>query len=101
MALEIKTATTIEEQIQRLKDRGMQFADGRKAMETLSDIGYYRMGFYWFHMEQRYPNKDNRDHAFKHGARFETATQLYKFDKKLRATLYAHLRDIPRLTEKL
>lgn len=94
MALEIKTATTIDEQIQRLKDRGMLFEDEQKAKETLLDIGYYRMGFYWFHMEKRYPNKENRDHCFKTGAKFETASRLYQFDQSLRRILSSYLLDI-------
>ena len=41
-------ATTITDQIQKLKDRGMDFqCDEEKVKEHLLDIGYYRLGFYW------------------------------------------------------
>ena len=42
----MKTATSIEEQIQLLEERGMIFNDKEKAKEILLDIGYYRLGFY-------------------------------------------------------
>ena len=42
-------ATTIEEQIALLKERGMVIdLDNKKVKEILLDIGYYRLGFYWF-----------------------------------------------------
>lgn len=41
----MKTATSIEEQIQLLEERGMIFNDKEKAKEILLDIGYYRLGF--------------------------------------------------------
>lgn len=44
----MKTATSIEEQIELLQNRGMKVADKEKAKEVLLDIGYYRLGFYWF-----------------------------------------------------
>ena len=37
----MKTATSIEEQIQLLEERGMIFNDKEKAKEILLDIGYY------------------------------------------------------------
>ena len=50
-------ATTVEKQINLLKDRGMTITDIEKAKEVLLDIGYYRLGFYWFPYEITYPNK--------------------------------------------
>ena len=44
-------ATTFEEQIQLLRSRGMVINNEEKAKEVLSDIGYYRLGFYWFPMD--------------------------------------------------
>jgi abortive infection bacteriophage resistance protein len=74
-----KKATTIPEQIQKLKDRGMHLNLGEdKAKEVLLDVGYYRMGFYWHPLE-----KDN-DHNFKAGAKFSDALDLYYLDSDLR-----------------
>ena len=64
----MKQATTIEEQIALLKNRGMFIGDEEKAKEILMDIGYYRLGFYWFPFEKTYPAKDRtRSHVFIEG----------------------------------
>ena len=84
-------ATTFEEQIQLLRSRGMVINNEEKAKEVLSDIGYYRLGFYWFPMEIDYPNKNNRNHLFKDTADFDDAVRLYYFDFKLRNILLKYL----------
>lgn len=84
-------STTLEEQIQILRSRGMLINNEEKAKEVLSDIGYYRLGFYWFPMEIDYPNKNNRDHLFKDTADFDDAVRLYYFDFKLRNILLKYL----------
>lgn len=75
----MKTATSIEEQIQLLEERGMIFNDKEKAKEILLDIGYYRLGFYWFPYEQSYPSKNNRTHQFKENTLFDDVVTLYYF----------------------
>lgn len=92
--MEIKTATTIEEQIAKLKNRGMVISDEAKAKEILSDIGYYRLGFYWFPFEQGYPKKNKRRHKFINGSKFEDAVSLYYFDHDLRNILIPYLHRI-------
>lgn len=84
-------ATTLEEQIRLLRSRGMEINNEEKAKEVLSDIGYYRLGFYWFPMEVDYPNKHNRNHLFKDTANFDDAVRLYYFDFKLRNILLKYL----------
>ena len=49
----MKTATNIDEQLNLLKNRGMIIEDEKKAKEILLDVGYYRLGFYWFPQEKR------------------------------------------------
>lgn len=90
----MKTATTIKEQIDKLRERGMSIGDEIRASEILLDIGYYRLGFYWFPMETLYPIKDKRNHVFKPGASFDKSVRLYEFDKKLRNILSFYLHDI-------
>ncbi|EOA58513.1 hypothetical protein HMPREF1214_02085 [Bacteroides sp. HPS0048] len=92
--MEIKLATTTEEQIQRLKDREMTINDEALARETLMDVGYYRLGFYWFPMEKTYPERTGRNHEFKEGSNFETSIHLYVFDKYFRNILTSYLSDI-------
>ena len=57
-------ATIVEEQIALLESRGMKIEDKDKAKENLLDIGYYRLGFYWFPFEKTYPRKVRRNHEF-------------------------------------
>ncbi len=79
-----RIATTLDQQITLLQSRGMTITDIEKAKEVLFDVGYYRMGFYWFPFEETYPEKDNRDHQFKDGTDFDNAVKLYYFDFNLR-----------------
>lgn len=80
----LKKATTVQEQIETLRARGMCIDDEKKAIENLSDIGYYRLGFYWFPFEKTYPRKKKRDHIFQEGTNFDFAIKLYYFDFDLR-----------------
>ena len=79
-----RRASTLDEQIALLKSRGMIISDIEKAKEVLFDVGYYRLGFYWFPFEVTYPEKENRDHMFKPGTDFDNAVKLYYFDFNLR-----------------
>lgn len=90
----MKIATTIDEQIAKLKERGMVIADEDKAKEILLDIGYYRLGFYWFPFEKGYPKKYGRKHEFTKDASFENAVSLYYFDNDLRNILVPFLHRI-------
>lgn len=90
----MKTATTIDVQIDKLKARGMSVCDIKRASEILLDIGYYRLGFYWFPMEKSYPKKDGRNHEFNKVASFDKSVRLYEFDKELRGILTSYLHDI-------
>lgn len=94
MTKAIKLATTIDEQIERLKNRGMIIPDEEVAKAYLWYIGYYRQGFYWFPMEQDYPNKEQRNHLFNEGANFATSIVLYNFDADFRTILNSYLQDI-------
>ena len=82
-----RVAITIDEQIELLRSRGMTINDVKKAAEVLFDVGYFRLGFYWFPFELSYPEKNNRDHKFKASANFDDAVKLYYFDFRLRSIL--------------
>ena len=79
MARKIKNT---EEQIKLLKKRGMIFDDEQKAKEILEDVGYYRLGFYWYYFQ-----KDFRKHLFVETTHFSTVIALYYFDVDLRFLL--------------
>ena len=56
---EHKKATTVDEQVEKLKSRGMIIDNDNKARENLLDIGYYRLGFIGFHLKK--PIQEKRD----------------------------------------
>lgn len=87
-----KQATTFEKQIQILESRGVLVSDYFKAKEILADIGYYRLGFYFFPFETTYPLLNNqRRHEVKAGTKFEDAVALYYYDSDLRNILNRYL----------
>lgn len=86
-----KSATTIDQQLDLLKSRGLTVNDADKAREILLDIGYYRLGFYLFPFEKSYPQLRNRTHEYIDGATFEDAVKLYYFDFDLRLLLTRYL----------
>ena len=84
-----KKATTAKEQIVFLKERGMIFDCGEeKAEEILLDIGYYRLGFYWF------PFEIDKDHNLEEGTLFSNIINLYYLDVDLRNVLLKYLKRI-------
>ena len=89
-----KLATTIEQQLQILKSRGLTILDEAKAREILLDIGYYRLGFYLFPFEKSFPNLNNRTHEYVDGATFEDAVNLYYFDFDMRLMLMRYFNRI-------
>ncbi len=82
-----RKAITLDKQIELLRSRGMIISNVDKAKEVLLDVGYYRLGFYWFPFEKTYPNKDNRTHEFVPETKFDSAIKLYYFDFYLRSHL--------------
>ncbi len=84
-------ATTIDQQIQKLRDRGVVISDEDKAKENLLDIGYFRLCSYLFPFEKTYPKLKSRNHEFKAGTQFEDAVTLYYLDFDLRTILFKYI----------
>jgi abortive infection bacteriophage resistance protein len=89
-----KQATTIDEQIELLRKRGMIIKDSEKAKEVLLDIGYFRLGFYCFPFECSYPQKRNRTHEYKPQTLLSDVVKLYYFDYNLRSVLAKYINRI-------
>ena len=85
-----KPPITIPQQIERLKQRGLNFENEDKAAHYLSNISYYRLRAY------TYPFQDNFDpqHPFRKKVSFEEIIQLYVFDRKLRMLVFNALEKI-------
>ncbi|MCD8305139.1 MAG: Abi family protein [Prevotella sp.] len=77
----------MEEQIVKLKGRGMVFEDENKAKEILLDVGYYRLGFYSYAFEKSFPRLKHRTHELIEGTEFRDVVELYYFDCDLRRLL--------------
>lgn len=78
-------ATTIEQQIERLKNRGMIIPDYEKAKEHLLDIGYYRLGFYWYYFEK------DKNHNFIENTNLDDVIYLYYLDIDLKNLLLKYI----------
>ncbi len=70
-----KLPFTIEEQIERLRERGLIITPNDNALHYLSHISYYRLGEYWHSIQS-----DKVNHIFKVNSKFKDAIALYQFD---------------------
>ncbi len=86
-----RKALTLEKQIELLQSRGMIITDVEKAKEVLLDVGYYRLGFYWFPFEKPCVRNQPRTHEFEAGTNFDDAVKLYYFDYALRNILQKYI----------
>ncbi|NWH06666.1 Abi family protein [Desulfobacter latus] len=76
-----KPPLAIDDQIQLLRQRGMEIPDPGRAARYLSHISYFRLRGYWIPFE----NKENgKDHHFMDGTTFDDVLNVYIFDRKFR-----------------
>lgn len=80
---------SFQQQIQLLKDNGLNFANESKALHTLQQISYFRLKSYLMPLMS-----DKVLHTFKSGTTFEQAYMLYKFDSRLRKLIAGELEKI-------
>ncbi|WP_109831386.1 Abi family protein [Reichenbachiella versicolor] len=85
-----KPALTVEQQLIRLKERGLSIEHESKAVHILQNISYFRLSGYWYPLLQ----EPKTDHRFKDGASFEQAFKLYCFDRELRFLITGELEKI-------
>ncbi len=78
-----KKPFTIPQQIAQLQQRGLQIDNVQLAEKYLGNISYYRLGEYWYVMQQ-----DKETHSFKPNSRFTDVIALYNFDAELRLLLF-------------
>lgn len=78
-------ATTVEDQINILKSIGMIIPDYDKAKEHLLDIGYYRLGFYWYYFEK------DKTHNFTDKTNLDDIIDLYYLDIDLKNLLLKYI----------
>lgn len=78
-------ATSVEDQIKILKDRGLRIDDEQKAIETLLDIGYYRLGCYFYYFQ------DPFTHNFEDDICLDDIIDLYYFDFDIKMLLLRYI----------
>lgn len=74
-----KAATTHEQQLALLQQRGMIVEDAAEARFYLQHLNYYRLCAYWLPFEA-----DHAAHSFRQGTSFAEVLGLYIFDRELR-----------------
>jgi abortive infection bacteriophage resistance protein len=84
-----KNPLTYIEQLDQLKKRGLIVESDKKALFILEAISYYRLSGYWYPLLE-----DKQKHIFKKTATFNTAFDIYCFDKDLRKLVLNELEKI-------
>lgn len=82
-----KLPATVEEQVEKLKERGCIIEDEEFARATLSDINYFRLAHYF----SLFLEKEGR---YREGTDFEQVIRVYDFDRRLRNLLIEVLEEI-------
>lgn len=90
-----KPYLTFEQQLDLLKQRGLEVTDDSRAVDCLRRVGYYRLSAYWYPFRVLSISQDpgtgalshRREDEFVEGARFQDVVALYVFDKHLRMLL--------------
>lgn len=83
MSHSLKPWNSIEEQISRLRSRGMVIDDA-EARTWLGAVGYYRLSGYWYPYVSEPAARGNMEPNFVSNTAFHEIVQLYEFDRKLR-----------------
>lgn len=78
-----KRPFTIKEQLDQLQERGLVINSIDVAEKYLANISYYRLGEYWYVMQD-----DKENHIFKPNSKFKDVIALYNFDAELRLLLF-------------
>lgn len=90
-----KKITTLIQQIEKIERRGIFIGDMSKALKVLTDVGYYRLGYYIFPFEVNYPELGKkRDRNVIKGTTFEHIVAFYEYNKEVRHILNKYLSTI-------
>ena len=73
-------ATTFEEQLNKMENRGLAIDDSNFAIAKLRDLNYYRLRGYWLTLED--------DGSFIKGTSFSDIWEIYQLDRELRRWLW-------------
>lgn len=74
-----KPALSLEQQLDRLIDRGLSVPNRQQGLHYLRHLNYYRLGAYWLPFEE-----DHGTHRFRASASLDDVINLYVFDRAFR-----------------
>lgn len=87
-----KQPLTIDEQISKLENRGLNFSDKTLAAQYLQNISYYRLRAFTYPFQN---NSIDADHEFiRNDIEFTDIIDLYVFDKRLRSLIFSEIEKI-------
>ena len=76
--------------ISLLKNRGLSFSDEQKAINYLTNIGYFRLSAYCYPLL----DEPKTNHLYKSGSTFDLIMNMYRFDRKLRLLIFNEIEKI-------
>lgn len=83
-----KPFLSLDRQLGRIIDRGMEVKDRSRAIELLRAIGYYRLSGYWYPFRERpVVQGEPRPSEFVSGTSLDEVMEMYNFDERLRSSL--------------
>ena len=85
-----KPPLSISDQVNLLRQRGLQISDVSKAINHLSNINFYRLKVYSY----PFKNTSHSNFTFIQGTNFDQLLELYQFDESLRTLVFEALRKI-------
>jgi len=85
-----KACTLPPDLISLLKQRGLVISNEQKAINYLTNLGYFRLSAYFYPLLK----EPKSDHLYKSGATFDMALDMYRFDRKLRILLFNEIEKI-------
>lgn len=85
--MDVKEATSFDNQIDKLIDRGCEIVDRTHALRFIKRVNYYRFTAYFL------PFKESDD-SYREGTTFNNVCRIYEFDRKLRNLLFSVIEEI-------
>jgi len=85
-----KHFTSPQDLVSLLKDRGLEIKYEEKAIDYLTNIGYYRLSSYCYPLLK----SPKSEHLYKTNASFDLIMNMYRFDRKLRMLLFNEIEKI-------
>ncbi|HLR36649.1 MAG TPA: Abi family protein [Chitinophagaceae bacterium] len=79
-----KPAISLQEQIEKLKAKGLEIENNERTLNFLSNISYYRLRAYTYPFQ----NNGNPTRPFTQEISLEEIVQLYVFDRRLRSLVF-------------